>query len=187
MDVLLGSIDVRDLLSVQDLDESSPLSAPDLRLLIDRLQIRSLHIKDKVRDYVLAHRQDFADIFSRCSQAAAGADAAAAALSDALRLLADRPIDREIRDIAEEIRSKRRELEERREALAMVRTISLLRERLRSSREDLRTGRLVEASVAVRDLKAGLLVSGMEEVSGEQEPAVYGFLRTEWTECFDEV
>ncbi|XP_008799437.2 centromere/kinetochore protein zw10 homolog [Phoenix dactylifera] len=187
MDVLLGSIDVRDLLSVQDLDESSPLSAPDLRLLIDRLQIRSLHIKDKVRDYVLAHRQDFADIFSRCSQAASGADAAAVTLSDALRLLSDRPLDREIREIAEEIRSRRRELEERREALAMVQTVSLLRERLRSSREDLRAGRLVEASVAVRDLKAGLLVSGMEEVSGEKEPAVYGFLRKDWTECFDEL
>ncbi|XP_038984632.1 centromere/kinetochore protein zw10 homolog [Phoenix dactylifera] len=146
---------MRDLLSVQDLDDSSPLSAPDLRLCIDHLQIRSLHIKDKVHDYVFAHRQDFADIFSCCSQAVSGTDAAAATLSDALCLLSDLPLDREIREITEEIWSKWRELEERREALCMVQTISLLWERLRSSREDLRVGRLVEASVAVRDLKAG--------------------------------
>ncbi|KAH7862773.1 hypothetical protein Vadar_009281 [Vaccinium darrowii] len=45
---------VRDLLSSHELDKISPLSAPDLRLLIDRLQIHSLHIKSKVHDYILS-------------------------------------------------------------------------------------------------------------------------------------
>ncbi|KAJ0984405.1 hypothetical protein J5N97_002761 [Dioscorea zingiberensis] len=184
MDVLLGSIDVRELLSTQDLDETSPLSAPDLRLLIDRLQVRSIHIQDKVRDYVLSHRSDFVDIFSRCSSAASNVDAVAASLSDALRLLSDRPIDLEIRDLVTEIRSKRRELEERREALAAVRTISSLSERLKSARAGLAAGRLVEASETVRDLKAALFV---EDEHGDQEPAVFGLLRDEWNGCFDEL
>ncbi|KAM0933973.1 putative RZZ complex, subunit Zw10 protein [Dioscorea sansibarensis] len=184
MDVLLGSIDVRELLSTHDFDEASPLSAPDLRLLIDRLQVRSIHIQDKVRDYVLSHRQDFVDIFSRCSDAVSNVDAVAASLSDALRLLSDRPIDLEIRDLVAEIRSKRRELEERREALAAVRTISCLSERLKSAREDLAAGLLVEASETVRDLKGALFVG---DEHGEQEPAVFGLLRDEWSGCFDEL
>lgn len=184
MDVLLGSIDVRELLSTHDFDEASPLSAPDLRLLIDRLQVRSIHIQDKVRDYVLSHRHDFTDIFSRCSDAASNADAVADSLSDALRVLSDRPIDLEIRDLVGEIRSKRRELEERREALAVVRTISCLSERLKSAREDLVAGRLVEAAETVRDLKGALFVG---DEHGEQEPAVFGLLRDDWNGCFDEV
>lgn len=83
-----------------------------------------------------------------------------------------------------EIRSKRRELEERREALAVVRTISCLSERLKSAREDLVAGRLVEAAETVRDLKGALFVG---DEHGEQEPAVFGLLRDEWNGCFDEV
>ncbi|KAH7854923.1 hypothetical protein Vadar_019127 [Vaccinium darrowii] len=45
---------VRDLLSSHELDKTSPLSAPNLRLLIYRLQIHSLHIKSKVHDYILS-------------------------------------------------------------------------------------------------------------------------------------
>ncbi|KAH7856730.1 hypothetical protein Vadar_004848 [Vaccinium darrowii] len=45
---------VRDLLSSHELNKISPLSAPDLCLLIDRLQIHSLHIKFKVHDYILS-------------------------------------------------------------------------------------------------------------------------------------
>ncbi|KAJ8485475.1 hypothetical protein OPV22_017960 [Ensete ventricosum] len=188
MDVLSGSIDVRDLLPSGELDESSPLSAPDLRLLVDRLQIRSLRIKDKVRSYVLAHRAEFADLFSRCSLASASADDLTRSLSGALRLLSDRPLDHEIRDLVSEIRAKRRELEERREALEVVRAVSALHRRLASAREDLRAMRLVAAAEAVRDLKKGLSDADEEEgASVENEPAVFGFLRKEWAECLDEL
>ncbi|PKA50644.1 Centromere/kinetochore protein zw10 like [Apostasia shenzhenica] len=188
MDVLVGSIDVRELLSTADLDESSPLSAPDLRLLIDRLQIRSLDIKSKVRDYVVSHRDHFAEIFSRCAAAAAGAEDTAAALADVLRLLSDCPADREICDLVREIGSKRRELEERREALAVVKTISSLLESLKAAREDVGDGRVVEAAMALRDLRKRLrVVEVEEEKGGEGEPAVFGFLRKEWLRCFDEL
>ncbi|PKU60026.1 Centromere/kinetochore protein zw10 like [Dendrobium catenatum] len=187
MDVL-GSMDVRELLSSEDLDETSPLSAPDLSLLIDRLQIRSLHIKSKVREYVLSHHREFADIFSRSAACAAGADEAAAALAEVLRLLSDHPVDREIRDLVKEIGRKRRELEQQRAALGFVGTISSLLERLKFAREDVRAGRLVEAAVAVRDLNMGLGVSEKwDENRGVEEPAVFGFLRKECLECFDEL
>lgn len=73
-------------------------------------------------------------------------------------------------------------------ALGVVGELSSLLERLKFAREDVRVGRLVEAAVAVRDLKMGLRVSGeVDEVREVEEPAVFGFLRKEWLECFDEL
>ncbi|KAK9151522.1 hypothetical protein Syun_009831 [Stephania yunnanensis] len=141
MDVLFGSIDVRDLLSTQTLEPSSPLSAPDLRLLIDRLQLRSLQIKDKVRDYISSHRHDFSQIFAHSSTALSNADSTAADLAEALRLVSDRPIDVEIRDAVAEISSKRRELREKKEVLGFVQGVVSLVGRLREVREGLRSGR----------------------------------------------
>ncbi|XP_042407565.1 centromere/kinetochore protein zw10 homolog [Zingiber officinale] len=188
MDVLSGSIDVRELLPGDALDESSPLSVPDLRLLIDRLQIRSLSIKDKVRSYVLAHRDDFYDLFSRCSSASSSVEGLSNSLSDALGLLSDRPLDLEIEALVSEIRDKRRELVERREALEVVRTLSAIHSQLTLAREDLKGGRLVAAAEAIRNLRKGMIFgSEKDEGGGVDEPAVYGFLRKDWSECFDEL
>ncbi|XP_073001513.1 centromere/kinetochore protein zw10 homolog [Typha latifolia] len=190
MDVLRGSIDIRDLLSNPDLldsDPSSPLSAPDLRLLIDRLNVRSLHIKSQARDYVLSHRRDLVAVFSRCSLASAASTSLSSSISDALRLLSDRPIDLEIRTLAGQIRDARKELGERMEALVVVKSISVLAERLRAAKEDLRAGKVVEAAEVVKKLKAALPVVEGEEGASAAEPVVFGFLRKEWTECFDEL
>ncbi|KAF5948499.1 hypothetical protein HYC85_014456 [Camellia sinensis] len=102
MDVLFNSIDVRDLLSSHDLDDSSPLSATDLRLLIDRLQVHSLHIKSKVRDYILSHHHDFSSLFAQCPDAVSNSEQLSGQLSDLLRLISDHPIDVEIRDVVAE-------------------------------------------------------------------------------------
>ncbi|KAF8410789.1 hypothetical protein HHK36_003326 [Tetracentron sinense] len=185
MDVLFGSIDVRELLSTQDFEESSPLSAPDLRLLIDRLQVRSIHIKEKVRDYILSHHKEFSEIFSRCSESVSRTEDIYTDVSNVLRLISDHPIDVEIRDTVAEIRSKRIELKEKKELLVLVQTIENLRGRLRSVREDLKIGRLIDAAEAVRDLKKALLIR--EEMVEEREPLVFGLLRNEWIECFDEI
>lgn len=188
MDVLSGSIDVREILPGDALDESSPLSAPDLRLLIDRLQIRSLRIKDKVRSYVLAHREDFYDLFSLCSSASSSVEGLSRSLSDALGLLSDRPLDLEIEALVSEIRDKRRELVERRDALEVVRTLSAIHSQLMLAREDLRCGRLVAAAEAVGNLRKGMIFGGEKDNGdGVDEPAVFRFLRKDWSECFDEV
>uniref|UniRef100_A0A1D1YJI3 Centromere/kinetochore protein zw10 n=1 Tax=Anthurium amnicola TaxID=1678845 RepID=A0A1D1YJI3_9ARAE len=206
MDVLFGSIDVRELLPATaqkpgdagDEDHAAtPLSAPDLRLLVDRLQVRSLRIKDRVRDYVLSHRDDFSGIFSRCAEVASRADSLSGDLSRALRVLSDggggegRPVDLQIRDLASEIAGKTRELKERRCALDLVQTIAGLLGRLESAREDARAGRLLQAAETVQDLKAALLIPDgavEEERAGrEGEPVVYGLLRKEWSARLDEL
>lgn len=188
MDVLAGSIDVRDLLSTSDVDDSSPLSAPDLRLLIDRLNIRSQSIKSNVRSYILSHRDDFAGIFSLASAAASSSAALADSLDAAIRLLSDAPADREIRDIAREICGKRRELEEKREALGVVEVIRGVLEKLELAREMVAGGRLKEAAAGIKELKEGLGLGDEEKgEKEEEEPAVFGFLRKEWMDCFDEV
>ncbi|KAL7000014.1 hypothetical protein U1Q18_001164 [Sarracenia purpurea var. burkii] len=187
MDVLFNSIDVRDLLSSHDLDESSPLSTPDLRLLIDRLQVHSLHIKSKVRDYVLSHHQDFASLFLQCSDAVSRSGQLFDQASDLLRLISDHPIDVEIRDMVSEIRSKRKEAREKKELLELIRAIAELSEELRRVKEDVKAGKVAEAAEAVRSLKAALWIRGGDTAAEEREPVVYGLLRKEWAECFDEI
>lgn len=186
MDVLFGSIDVRDLLPTHELEDSSPLSAPDLRLLIDRLQVRSLHIKDKVRQYILSHLRDFSDIFSLCSETASRSVEIYDQVADILFLLSERPLDTEIRDAISEIRSVIREAKEKKELLDLVSLIGNLNKKLNVVREDLKAGRLITAAEAVRDLKVVLRL-GVESVVEEREPVVFSLLRKDWNECFDEI
>lgn len=188
MDVLFKSIDVRDLLSSHDLDDSSPLSSPDLRLLIDRLQVRSLHIKSKVQQYILSHHDDFSSLFSQCSDAVSRSEHLSVQVTDLLRLISDHPIDAEIRDVIGEISTKRKEAKEKKELLELMKVILELTEKLKFAKEELRAGRVVEAAEAVRELKAGLRIrdNAGEEEEG-REPVVFGLLRKEWMECFEEV
>lgn len=204
MDVLFGSIDVRELLpaagrSLRDGDgdedyATTPLSAPDLRLVIDRLQVRSLQIKDRVREYVLANRAEFSAIFSRCADVASCSEAVSDVLSGAVRTLSggddDFPVDVRIRDIANELADKRRELEERKCALVLAQAIAVLRDRLESVRVDSQAWRFVQAAETLRDLKAALLIPDgavEDQMEREEEPVVYSLLRKEWYVCLDEV
>ncbi|CAL5403394.1 unnamed protein product [Camellia sinensis] len=138
MDVLFNSIDVRDLFSSHNRDDSSPLSAPDLRLLIDRLQVHSRHIKSKVRDYILSHHHDFSSLFAQCSDAVSNSEQLSGQLTDLLRLISDHPIDVEIRDVVAEIGRKRKEAREKKELLELVRMIVELSELLRRVKEDVK-------------------------------------------------
>ncbi|KAF3783639.1 hypothetical protein EJ110_NYTH16918 [Nymphaea thermarum] len=197
MDVVRGSIDLRELLPSggEELDESSPLSSPDLRLLIDRLQVRSLDIKRRVAEYVRDHHRDFADILSRSVDTSSKVDDLAASLATVLRLFDEgpsgRPVDAELRSLVEESRRKRRELAEKKEALRVVRVISDLAERLDAVRGGVEAGRLVEAAGGVRDLQAALSVpdewkdGGGGIPSRKADPVAFSLLRTQWVECFE--
>lgn len=190
MDVLFNSIDVRDLLPSHDLDDSSPLSAPDLRLLIDRLQVRSLDIKSKVHNYILSHNDDFSALFSRCSDAVVNSEQLSDQVSDLVTLLSSdrQPIDVQIREIGEEIRTKRVESKEKKEALDLVNIVLKLSQELSAVENDLVAGKVVEAAVALTDLKVALRVrDGVEDRSVEREPMVFDLLRKKWTDCFAEI
>ncbi|KAK8479457.1 hypothetical protein V6N13_005007 [Hibiscus sabdariffa] len=184
MDPLFDQINVRDLLSGHDLsDPSTPLSAPDLRLLISRLESHSLHIKSKVRSYLLSHRDDFASLFSQCNDAVSKTNEISDNLSDILSSISDRPIDVEIRKLVCEIGNTTKEAREKREMLGLLRIIVAICERLEGARSALRNGRLRFAAEEVKELKKAVRIGDEEE----GEPIVYGLLRKQWADLFDEV
>ncbi|KAE8075609.1 hypothetical protein FH972_014305 [Carpinus fangiana] len=194
MDALFDSINVRDLLSARDLsDPTCPLSAPDLRLLIQRLESHSLHIKSKVGSYLLSHHHHFASLFSLCNDAVSHSDIISSDLSDLFRLISDRPIDVEIRDLIEELSEKTREARTRRELLELARAVVEISERLKGVREGIRNGQLKFAAEEVRELKKALRLRDgdggdvADESEREREPVVYGLLKKEWSDCFEEI
>ncbi|KAJ9176843.1 hypothetical protein P3X46_012115 [Hevea brasiliensis] len=184
MDALFDAINVRDLLSTGDLtDPTSPLSAPDLRLLITRLESHSLQIKSRVQSYILSHHSDFSSLFSLCNDAVSQANQINEKVSDLIGLLSDSPIDVEIREIVEEASVKMRELRVKKELLELVRALVGISDRLRDVREALKNGRLTFAAEEVRDLKKALRIGDEDE----KDPVVYGLLRKEWLDCFEEI
>ncbi|KAJ8749364.1 hypothetical protein K2173_018853 [Erythroxylum novogranatense] len=186
MDALFDSINIPDLLSTSDIsDPTSPLSAPDLRLLITRLESHSLHIKSKVRNYLLSHRSDFSSLFSLCNDAVSQADRIDGTLSDLLLSVSEAPIDAEIREIVSEMSGKMREAKVKRGLLGLLGEIVGIIHRLRGVRDAVKNGRLRIAAEEVRDLKKALRIDDDEEDA--TEPVVFGMLRKEWLDCFEEI
>nr|GMD21523.1 centromere/kinetochore protein zw10 homolog isoform X1 [Ipomoea batatas] len=188
MDVLFNSIDVRDLLSVPDVDDvSAPLSAPDLRLLIDRLQLRSVDIKSKVRHYIISHHTDFSALFSQCSDVVSRSEHLSDRVSDLLRLISDRPVEVTTKAVIDEIVAKRREMREKRDLLEFLGVVLELSGKLELVKEELKAGNVENAAAALRDLKAALLVSENDVPTEKPPPLVYDLLKNQWTECFEEI
>ncbi|KAL5581769.1 hypothetical protein UlMin_014211 [Ulmus minor] len=188
MDALFDSINVRDLLSANDLnDPSTPLSAPDLRLLIQRLESHSLQIKGTIQSYILFHHQDFSNLFSICNDAVSRSRQISNDLSDLLGMVSDRPVDAEISEIVKEMSGKMREVKEKRELLELVRAVVEISEKLGAARVGLRNGRLRFAAEELRELKRVLGVANYDDRIDDREPIVYALLRKEWSECFEEI
>lgn len=188
MDALFDSINVRDLLSANDLsDPTTPLSAPDLRLLIQRLESHSLQIKSKIQSYLVSHHRDFSNLFSHCNDAVSRSDEISGRVSELLSTVSNRPIDAEIVDIVKEMNGKMREVRAKRELLELMRIIVEISEKINSARDALRNGRLIFAAEELRELKKALGVSDSDDRVDEREPVVYGLLRKEWSDCFEEV
>ncbi|KAI4384943.1 hypothetical protein MLD38_003027 [Melastoma candidum] len=187
MDVLFNTINVRDLLPSSDADDpNSPLSAPDLRLLIQKLDSHSRTVRSQVQSYLVSHHEEFSSLFSLCSDVVSRTDDVSADLDRVASLLsADRPIDVEIREVVEEIERKTREVRLRRELLELARIICGISERFKGVRESVRVGRLRVAAEEIRDLKVAVRVSDKEEEGGR--PLVYDLLRKDWFDCFEEL
>ncbi|KAG5053145.1 hypothetical protein JHK87_005343 [Glycine soja] len=184
MESLFGSINVRDLLSAQDLsDPNSPLSAPDLRLLIQRLESQSFQIRSQVQSYLVSHHEDFARLFSLCNDTVSQTREVSDDVSAILGLLSDHPIDAEVREIVSETKSKKEELKMKKELLGLVGTVVALNQRLESVMEALKSGRFEFAAQGLKELKVALRIGDEDD----REPLVYGLLRKEWSQCFEEV
>lgn len=188
MDVLYNSIDVRDLLSSIDVDDpSTPLSAPDLRLLIERLQVRSIHIKSRVHDYLRSHKLEFSSLFLQCSDVVLRSEQLSSQLLDLLNLISDNHVDSKIKGVIQEIVAKRKDAREKKELLELLGVVLELYENLRLVKEDVEFGKVEEAAKALRELKAALRMNDDEVVIMEEENKlfVYELLRNEWTLCFE--
>lgn len=186
MDVLFNSINVRDLLSSPDIDDtSSPLSAPDLRLLIDKLDSHSQHIKSKVHNYILSHLSHFSDLLSLSSTSLSQSLSLSSQLHHLFSLLEAHPIDGEISSILREIKSTIRDLEAKKSEVSVLRVVVRVSERLGNVRELMGNGELVEAAKGIRVLKKGLRIGNEEEK--EKEVVVYELLRKQWVICFEEI
>ncbi|XP_073060828.1 centromere/kinetochore protein zw10 homolog isoform X2 [Primulina eburnea] len=184
MDVLYNTIDVRDLLSSSD-SPNSPISAPDLRLLISRLDAHSLRIKSTVQAYLLSHQADFASLFSQCSDVVSRSENLSSQVITLLNLISDQPIESDVGKIIGEIVEKRRELVEKRESLELVGVVLELDQKLGVVRNNVESGRVVEAAEGLRELKLLLGVGRNDFVEGG--PLVYGIVRKHWTDCFEEI
>ncbi|KAH0984021.1 hypothetical protein GBA52_011198 [Prunus armeniaca] len=187
MDALFDSINVRELLSAQDLsDPTTPLSAPDLRLLIQRLDSHSLQIKSKIQSYLLSHHNDFANLFSVCDDAVSRSNRISDDVVQLLSSISDRPIEAEIGQIMKQMSATTKEVREKKGLLELVRAILEISEKLKGAREGLRNGRLRFTAEELRELKKALRVSDDDRVD-EREPVVYSLLRKQWSECFEEI
>ncbi|BFG26025.1 hypothetical protein CerSpe_122990 [Prunus speciosa] len=187
MDALFDSINVRELLSAQDLsDPTTPLSAPDLRLLIQRLDSHSLQIKSKIQSYLLSHHNDFANLFSVCDDAVSRSNQISDDVGLLLSSISDRPIEAEIGQIMKQMSATTKEVREKKGLLELVRAILEISEKLKGAREGLRNGRLRFTAEELRELKKALRVSDDDRVD-EREPVVYSLLRKQWSECFEEI
>ncbi|KAL1555485.1 centromere/kinetochore protein zw10 isoform X1 [Salvia divinorum] len=186
MDVMINTINVRELLSSPE-SPSSPLSAPDLRHLISRLDSHSIRIKSTVQSYLLSHNSDFSALFSRCSDVVSKSENIAGDFAALLSLVCDRPVEADVGRIVKEIVEKRREAREKREILECLGVILELDGKLGVVREDVKSGRVVEAAEGLRELKAalGMKGGGDSHTAAEGEPAVYAILRKQWVDCFE--
>lgn len=103
--------------------------------------------------------------------------------------MCDQPVEADVARIVREIVEKRREAREKREILGFLGVILELDGKLVVVREDLKSGRLVEAAEGLRELKEALGVKGGgdAETAAEGEPAVYAILRKQWADCFEEI
>ncbi|KAL6570522.1 hypothetical protein OROGR_000072 [Orobanche gracilis] len=188
MDVLFNTINVQDLLSSPESD-SSPLSAPDLRLLISRLDAHSLRIKSTVQSYLLSHHVDFASLFSQCSDVISKSEQISDDVIALINLISDQTIESDVGKIVREIVEKRREAREKKEILDFVGVVLELNRKFSVVRDDIKSGRVVEAAEGLNELKIALRVKGNGDAEAvvEGEPEMYVILKREWTDCFEKL
>lgn len=123
--------DVRELLlsTTADADPSTPLSAPDLRLLIDRLRIRSDRLHASALSFASSHRAPLAAALLRAADSSASSSSLESSLASALAPLSSSPGLSDLRELSDRLLAARRELRERQEHLAARRSLLPCRHR----------------------------------------------------------
>ncbi|XP_048540512.1 centromere/kinetochore protein zw10 homolog isoform X2 [Triticum urartu] len=177
--------DVRELLlsTTADADPSTPLSAPDLRLLIDHLRHRSDRLHASALSFASSNREPLASALLRAASSAASSASLQSSLQSALSPLSSSPDLSDLRSLSDRLVAARRELRERQEHLAAASSVASLSARLRAARA---SANPLDAAAAAAELKP-LLVNPEGSGSGGDEPVVFGLLRGEWEQLVDEL
>uniref|UniRef100_A0ACD5TPY1 Uncharacterized protein n=1 Tax=Avena sativa TaxID=4498 RepID=A0ACD5TPY1_AVESA len=177
--------DVRELLlsTTADADPSTPLSAPDLRLLIDRLRLRSDRLHASALSFASSNREPLASVLLRAAGSAASSAALQSSLESALSPLSSSPDLSDLRSLSDRLLAARRELRERQEHLAAASSVASVSARLCAARA---SANPLDAATAAAELKP-LLVDPEGSGSGGDEPVVFGLLRGEWEKLVDEL
>ncbi|KAL6842917.1 hypothetical protein ACP4OV_027230 [Aristida adscensionis] len=177
--------DVRELLlsTTADADPSTPLSAPDLRLLIDRLRLRSDRLHASALSFAASHRAPLASALLRAASAASESSSLESSLAGALSPLSASPDLSDLRALADRLVAARRELAERQEHLAAASSVAALAARLREARA---AANPLAAAAAAAELKP-LLIDPELSGSGQDDPVVFGLLRRELEQLIDEL
>ncbi|XP_066321355.1 centromere/kinetochore protein zw10 homolog isoform X2 [Miscanthus floridulus] len=178
--------DVRELLlstTADASDPSTPLSAPDLRLLIDRLRLRSDRLHASALSFAASNRGALANALLRTASAAESSASFKSSLDSALAPLASSPDLSDLRALADRLLAARRELAERQEHLAAASTIASLAARLREARA---AASPLDRATAVAELKT-FLIDPDRSGSGQDDPVVFGLLRSDWEQLVDEL
>ncbi|KAG2635960.1 centromere/kinetochore protein zw10 homolog [Panicum virgatum] len=182
----MAADDVRELLlstTADASDPSTPLSAPDLRLLIDRLRLRSDRLHASALSFAASHREALASSLARAASAADSSASLESSLDSALAPLASSPDLSDLRALADRLLAARRELAERQEHLAAACTIASLAARLREARA---AANPLDTAAAAAELKP-LLIDAGRSGSSEDGPVVFGLLRSDWEQLVDEL
>jgi protein transport protein DSL1/ZW10 len=182
----MAADDVRELLlstTADASDPSTPLSAPDLRLLIDRLRFRSDRLNASALSFAASNRGVLANALLRAASAADSSASLESSLDSALAPLASWPDLSDLRALADRLLAARRELAERQEHLAAASMIASLSSRLREARA---AASPLDAAAAIAELKT-LLIDLERSGSGQDDPVVFRLLRSDWEQLVDEV
>nr|CAB3489965.1 unnamed protein product [Digitaria exilis] len=182
----MAADDVRELLlstTADASDPSTPLSAPDLRLLIDRLRLRSDRLHASALSFAASHRGALASSLARAASAADSAASLESSLDSALAPLASSPDLSDLKALADRLLAARQELGERQEHLAAASTIASLAARLREARAATNP---LDTAAAAAELKP-LLIDPERPGSGQDDPVVFGLLRSDWEQLVDEL
>ncbi|KAJ1275774.1 hypothetical protein BS78_05G162100 [Paspalum vaginatum] len=182
----MAADDVRELLlstTADASDPSTPLSAPDLRLLIDRLRLRSDRLHASALSFTASHRGALSSALLRAASAAGSSASLESSLDSALAPLASSPDLADLRILADRLLAARRELAERQEHLAAASTIASLTARLREARA---AASPLDTAHAIAELKP-LLIDPERPGPGQDDPIVFGLLMSDWEQLVDEL
>ncbi|KAH7294962.1 hypothetical protein KP509_27G026500 [Ceratopteris richardii] len=177
-------------------DASALLSASELRALVNRMQLRSEQVKDRVGRCVLSQKSEFSSLigsasaslnhFSQISQNLEPFLTPSSPSQDPSALCSELPA------LVDQTRQTNREIREKREAIQVVERITHLHEILKSASFQCSEGKIVEAAQVLIDAQQELGVSGkfLDETHGEAEEddfQPYVLLRQLWRGTYSEI